>query len=110
MSTKPETVQFLLDQLASLPSVRARAMFGEYALYCDEKVVALICDDQLFVKITEPGRTFVKTIVEAPPYPGAKMYHLVSGDLWDDNEWLSQLIQITAKALPAPKPKSKKKK
>jgi DNA transformation protein and related proteins len=110
MSTKPETVQFLLDQLATLPSVRARAMFGEYALYCDEKVVALICDDQLFVKMTEPGRAFVKEIVEAPPYPGAKMHHLVSGELWDDSEWLSELIQLTAKALPAPKPKTKKKK
>jgi len=26
-------------------------MFGEYALYCGDKVVALVCDDQLFVKI-----------------------------------------------------------
>ncbi len=34
-------------------------MFGEYALYCDQRVVALICDDQVFVKITDPGKAYV---------------------------------------------------
>ena len=29
----------------------SRAMFGEYALYADGKVVALVCDDLLYVKI-----------------------------------------------------------
>lgn len=54
MSTAADTILFITDQLASLGGrIRTRKMFGEYALYCDEKVVALICDDQLFVKITE---------------------------------------------------------
>jgi TfoX/Sxy family transcriptional regulator of competence genes len=52
MATKQSTIDYLLDQLGSLPKVRARKMFGEYALYCNEKVVALICDDELYVKIT----------------------------------------------------------
>ena len=34
-------------------------MFGEYAIYCDEQVVALVCDNQLFVEITPPGRASV---------------------------------------------------
>ncbi|MEY2942434.1 MAG: hypothetical protein RLY97_448, partial [Pseudomonadota bacterium] len=29
--------------------------------------------------------------------------------LWDDSEWLCQLIQITAAELPLPKPKKPKK-
>jgi DNA transformation protein len=52
MATSRSTTEFILDQLSAVPNVRVRKMFGEYALYCDEKVVALICDDQLFVKIT----------------------------------------------------------
>ena len=39
-------MDFILEQLAPLP-VRARAMFDEHGLYCDEKVVALICVDQV---------------------------------------------------------------
>jgi TfoX/Sxy family transcriptional regulator of competence genes len=31
-------------------------MFGEYGVYCDEKFVALICDDTLFVKPTPISR------------------------------------------------------
>ena len=34
MATKQTTVDFILDQLASLSGVRARKMFGEYTLYC----------------------------------------------------------------------------
>ena len=60
MGTSPSTVTFLLDQLRSIPGVRARKMFGEYALYCGEKVVALVCDDQLFVKMTEAGKALVE--------------------------------------------------
>ncbi len=45
--------------MAGAGEARARKMFGEYALYVDGKVVALVCDDHLFVKLTEPGTKFV---------------------------------------------------
>lgn len=85
-------------------------MFGEYALYCNSKVVAFVCDDQLYVKPTEAGRKFLKKVEEKPAYPGSKMYFWISGDLWDDADWLSQLISTTEKDLPFPKPKKEKKK
>lgn len=107
MASKPETVDFLTDQIKAAGQVRSRKMFGEYAIYCDEKVVALVCDDQLFVKPTEAGRKFIKNTTEAPPYPGAKNYFLISGDHWDDDEWLTELIKITANELPLPKKKKK---
>ena len=55
MATRPETVEHILDQAAGAGPLRAAKMFGEYALYCGVKLVALICDDQLFVKITKAG-------------------------------------------------------
>jgi TfoX/Sxy family transcriptional regulator of competence genes len=82
-------------------------MFGEYALYSDGKVVALICDNQLFVKPTESGRALIGDVKEAPPYPGAKMYFLIEEKV-DDREWLSELIRITTKELPEPELKKKK--
>lgn len=111
MSTSPTTIDFLLDQLASLPGVRTRKMFGEYALYCDDKVVALVCDDQLFVKITEPGRALVgEHYAEGQAYPGAKPSILVGADEIDDAERLCELVRVTAQALPPPKPKRPRRK
>lgn len=89
-----------------LRNVRARMMFGEYALYCDEKVVGLICDDQLFVKKTEQGEKLIQgRYEEAPAYPGAKLSMLVGEDVLEDRELLSGLIRQTADSLPEPKPK-----
>lgn len=109
MASKQATVDFIADQIANAGVITSRKMFGEYALYCDTKVVAFICDDQLFVKPTTAGRKFIGDVTEAPAYPGSKMYFLIEGDMWDDREWLSELIQQTADELPFPKPKKKKK-
>jgi DNA transformation protein len=106
MATSETTIRFLLDQLSNLPGVRARKMFGEYALYCGEKVVALVCDDQLFVKITVPGKALVgERYSEGFAYPGAKASMLVGADELDDHERLTALIRVTAAALPSPKRK-----
>ena len=104
--TRQSTVDFLLDQLASLGQVRARKMFGEYALYFGEKVVALVCDDQLFVKITPDGKALVgDRYEEGLAYPGAKPSMLIAAEELDDHEMLCQLIRVTAAALPPPKPR-----
>lgn len=107
MATSLSTIDYLMEQIAMAGSIRYKKMFGEYAVYCDEKVVALVCDDKLFVKPTDGGRKFIGKVNEAPPYPGAKPYFYISGDLWEDSEWLGQLITITAQELPPPKNKRK---
>ena len=55
MATKPEYAAYVCDQLRGAGEVAARKMFGEYGLYCDGKVIGLICDNQLFIKRTEAG-------------------------------------------------------
>lgn len=109
MTSKKETVTFILDQIKNAGSVSAKKMFGEYAIYCNNKVVALVCDDMLFVKLTLSGKNFIGTVDEQPPYPGAKKHFLVSGDLWEDCEWMTNLIKITQEDLPEPKLKKPKK-
>jgi TfoX/Sxy family transcriptional regulator of competence genes len=109
MASDLSFVEYIVDQIENAGEIRYRKMFGEYAVYCNEKVTALICDNQLFIKPTEAGRAFIGNVIEAPPYPGAKNSFLIE-DKMDDREWLSQLVRITAKELPMPKPKRKKKK
>jgi len=109
MSTRQSTIDFLLDQLSQLPHVRARKMFGEWAFYCNEKVVALVCDDQLFVKITPEGLKMMgKRMVEGTAYPGAKPSMLLGAREIEDRDFLCQLMRATADSLPAPKPKAPK--
>lgn len=107
MATRKETVAHILEELAPLP-VRARAMFGEYGLYCDEKFVALICNDTLYVKPTAISGDYLTDDWLAPPYDGAKDHYAVPADRLDDREWLQAVIERTAAELPPPKPKKAK--
>ncbi|WP_133135476.1 TfoX/Sxy family protein [Legionella rowbothamii] len=105
MASTQSTIDFILDQIAGTGKVSAKKMFGEYAIYYNNKVVALVCDDQLFIKPTNAGKAFIKNYVEGTPYPNAKPHLLISADLWDEQEWLSHLIQITALEVPEPRKK-----
>jgi TfoX/Sxy family transcriptional regulator of competence genes len=106
MSTDPRTVAFIVDQAARAGAVSSKRMFGEYGLYCDGKMVALVCDDKLFVKPSPGGRAFAVDAEEAAPYPGAKPCLLVDADRWEDGDWLTELFRVTASELPLPKAKA----
>ncbi|MDZ7630329.1 MAG: TfoX/Sxy family protein [Gemmatimonadaceae bacterium] len=105
MATTQATVDFICEQAGLADRLTARKMFGEYALYVDGKVVALVCDDTLFLKPTTAGRALLGATDERPPYPGAKLHFCVAEQL-DDRDLLRQLLLTTADALPAPKAKA----
>ena len=103
MATKQTTVDFILEQLSSVDAVSARKMFGEYALYCDGRVIALICNDTLFMKITDSGKQFVgEYYQEGNAYPGAKTSMQIAEEQLEDSSWLCELVRITAANLPRP--------
>ena len=105
MASQQSTVDYLIEQLEGAGEVSARKMFGEYGVYCDGKIVALVCDDQFYLKPTPEGRAFLGEVDEQPAYPGARPSFLIDGGRWDDAEWMSDLVRVTAAALPMPKPK-----
>ena len=107
MSSDRSFVDHVCEQSGLAPGLSARAMFGEYGLYLDGKLIALICDNQLFVKPTPAGRRLVPAAPEAPPYSGAKPC-LVVDEAIDTPDLLRSLFVATADALPAPGPKAVK--
>ena len=109
MATDRRTVDYLVDQMAAAGAVTARPMFGEYGVYCDGKMIAIIGDEQLFIKPTVGGRALARDAKEASPYPGAKPHLLIDADRWEDQEWLANLVRVTAAELPAPKPANRPK-
>ena len=103
MASEQSWVDYICEQIAAAGRISRRKMFGEYAVYCDGKVVALVCDNQFFVKDTPAGRAWLPRIKHGLPYPGAKPW-LVADEWLDDNEFVTELVRLTAAALPAPKP------
>jgi TfoX/Sxy family transcriptional regulator of competence genes len=106
MGTRADTITHLLDALAPLP-LSARKMFGEYALYLDGKVVALVCDDQLFLKPTPGAQAILPDCPTGHPYPGAKL-HLLVTDALDAPDPVVAALKAVAAETPAPKPKKPK--
>lgn len=107
MASDLKFIQYICDQLHGIKQISFRKMFGEYAIYHNNKVVALVCDNQLFIKPTASGRNLITELTEAPPYPGAKPYFLMN-DRMDDHELLRTIIIATSNELPEPKPKKPK--
>ena len=107
MATQQGMADFIAEQAAAGGHITTRKMFGEYGLYCDGKIVGLICDDMLFLKVTAEGEAFGGDLEQRPAYPGAKPSLLIPAEQIEDADWLSELVRITEAALPTPKPKKK---
>lgn len=105
MATDKDFADYIMDQLAGAGEVTCKKMFGEYGIFLNGKMTAILADNQLFIKPTDAGRKFIGEPEEAPPYTGAKNYFLI--DNTDDPDWLSELVKITEKQLPLPKLKKK---
>lgn len=108
MASTKDFTDYVCDQIRDAGDISSRKMFGEYAVYCDGKVVALICDDQVFVKKTTAAAMLLgDNAEEAPPYDGAKPHFLIT-DL-DDQEFMTGLMRAICDELPPPKPKKARK-
>jgi len=108
MASDQEFVDYAVGQIDERCAVTAKKMFGEYGLFSDGKMFGLVCDNRLLIKPTEGGRAFIGNVVEAPPYTGAKPAFLIEGKI-EDHEWLSELVRITTRELPAPRPRKPRK-
>lgn len=104
MATDKSFVDYVVEQAELGDALTYRKMFGEYAIYHGDKVVAFACDNSLFVKPSSASLTLAPDLPLGPPYPGAKDYP-VADELLDDAERLRNLLLATSAALPPPKAK-----
>lgn len=108
MASTKEYLDFVLDQLQDAEEISARAMMGEFILYCRGKVVGGIYDDRLLLKDTPTARRLLEEVgIETQtelPYDGAK--EMLLADV-DRRELLCRMVQGIADDLPAPKKKTR---
>lgn len=109
MATRKETIEFILGKLRDRSRFSARAMFGEYALYADGKVVALVCDDLLYVKILPASQALARRCDKGEPYPGAKPHYLVEEGQLSTLDTLPAILAAVAASIPEKKTTAKRK-
>ena len=103
MASTIDFVAYVCEQIGGAGEIASKKMFGEYGVYCDGKVIGVICGNQFYVKKTDAGAAIAPQCGEAAPYTGAKPHLLV--DFIDDRERMAQLVAATCRELPLPKPK-----
>jgi TfoX/Sxy family transcriptional regulator of competence genes len=106
MASDQKFVDYVCDQMRRAGGITTRRMFGEYAVYHHDKVIALVCDNQLFVRPTRAGEALLGRTPDAAPFPGAKPHFRLDEEL-EDHEALARLVVATARELPPPKPNSR---
>lgn len=104
MPSTPEFLAYVVEQLALGSRLTSKRMFGEFGLYVDGRLVALVCDDSLHLKSLPGSEGLLAGLPLAPPYPGAKPYPVA--DEWlDDGERLQAVFLGLARLAPEPKAK-----
>lgn len=107
MASDRSFVEYVCGQVGLADAVTYRQMFGEYVVYFEGKVVALVCDNQLFMRPTDAGRAVLGEPAMHPPYPGAKLHFRLDDEL-EERDVLQRVFLATAEALPLPKPRKPK--
>lgn len=99
MASTRDFLDFIIDQIDNKNLVKWRKMFGEYAIYYDNKVIGLITDNQFYLKNTKVGREFIakelgeENLKLASPFPKAKDWILLDEEI-ENKELLNELIEI----------------
>lgn len=103
MACNTDFVQYISDQCSGAGEIAVKKMMGDYCIYCDGVLFGLICDNNFYLKVTEPGKALLKEVILRPPYDGAKDFFYI-GEV-DDRDYLVALIKATLPALPRSKSK-----
>ena len=104
---KPDPFRdYVLDQLAGLDAVEARAMFGGHGLYCRGAFFAIVYKGRLYFRTDDATRpAYVKRKMKPfRPKPGMtlKTYYEVPGDVQEDREvlaaWAGRAVAVAEAA------------
>lgn len=93
---------FILDQLADLPEVECRAMFGGLGIYQGDVFFAIIHRDRLYFKTDETTRKKYEELGQQPFRPSAKQtlssYYEVPADVIEDMDrladWAREAVRV----------------
>ena len=97
MACGADFVQFIVDQCSGAGEIAVKKMMGDYCIYCDGVMFGLICDNNLYIKMTDAGKAVLDEIVLRQPYPGARNHFHITNV--DDRDYLEDIIRATVPEL-----------
>jgi TfoX/Sxy family transcriptional regulator of competence genes len=97
MTSSPDYLQFILDQLSELPEITYHKMMWEYILYFHWKIIGWIYDNRLLLKPTEKVKSLIKNLEMQIPYPWAKP--MIYVDNVDNSVSLEIIVKATYEEL-----------
>ena len=114
----PEFRDFVLDQLARIPQLRAKAMFGGVGLYSADAFFGIVAADELFFKVDASNRSAYEAAGSEPfrpviARPVSMSYWRVPIEVLEDpaelRAWAENAIAAAARVA-ASKPRPRKRK
>ena len=99
------------DLLSEVEGVRARAMFGGHGIYKNDRIFAIIVDDELYYKVGDSNRRDYEKLGSEPfkytaknrRKPVTMSYWRVPAEVMDDlqvlEEWTDKAMQVARKAV-----------
>ena len=105
MATSKETAEFILGKLRHPDRILVKRMFGEFGLYADGKMVAVICDDRFYVKVAPASAELEDQCEKGEPYPRAKPHYLTDEGQLSTLPNLPAILFGLAEAVPVNKRK-----
>ena len=109
MATSKETADFILSKLRHPDRFSAKPMFGEFGLYADGKMVAVICDGRFYVKIAAASAELEDQCEKGEPYPRAKPHYLIDEGQLSTIPNLPAILFGLAESMPVKKSRKKTK-
>ena len=106
MACNEDFVQFIVDQCSGAGEIAVKKMMGDYCIYCNGVLFGLICDNKLYVKMTDAGEAVLDEVVLRPPYPSARDHFYITNV--DNRDYLADIIRATVPELIASKSKAKR--
>lgn len=99
MATTTGYLEFVLEQLPPLWSIRSRKMFGEYMIYLNDKPILTLCDNTVFVKKLPVLGDIMANSACGCPYEGAKEHYILD---MEDHGLTERVLTLAEAATPRP--------
>jgi DNA transformation protein len=112
----PEFRDFVLDQLARIPQLRSKRMFGGVGLYSGDSFFGIVAADELFFKVDDSNRSAYEAAGSEPfrpvlNRPVSMSYWRVPIEVLEDTgelaAWALAAIRASGNAASKPKRKAK---
>lgn len=85
MATTVDYIEFVMDSLRSISGMdfRYKKMFGEYCVYANDKLVLMVCDNTVYVKMLPCLKDIMAGAPTKSPYEGAKSHYILDIEDYD---------------------------